>query len=222
MKILIVFAHPEHKSFNGAMLETTIETLKNLGHDLKIADLYRMNFNTSWDRKNFTTSQDASFLKLQLEEIYATENNGFANDINTEQEKVEWCDLMIWQFPLWWFALPAVLKGWVDRVFAMGRFYGAGKFYNDGIFKGKKSLLSVTTGGPAASYEKAGFNGDMNSILRPIQRGILQFVGFTVLQPQTSYAVAHLTNDERKQLLENWSQRLQSIFEKESFDVGRY
>jgi NAD(P)H dehydrogenase (quinone) len=34
-------------------------------------------------------------------------------------QKIEWCDLMIWQFPLWWFSVPAILKGWFDRVFAM-------------------------------------------------------------------------------------------------------
>jgi hypothetical protein len=82
------------------------------------------------------------------------------------------CDLMIWQFPLWWFGVPAILKGWVDRVFAMGRTYGGERFYENGVFKGKRALLSVTTGGPEAVYQKGGWNGDIQAILRPIQRGM--------------------------------------------------
>jgi len=46
---------------------------------------------------------------------------------------------MIWQFPLWWFGLPAVLKGWVDRVLAMKRTYGGGRIYETGVFRGKRA-----------------------------------------------------------------------------------
>lgn len=54
---------------------------------------------------------------------------------------------MIWQFPLWWFSVPGILKGWVDKVFAMGRTYGGGRIYEKGVFQGKKAMLSLTTGG---------------------------------------------------------------------------
>lgn len=222
MKILIVLAHPEPKSFNAAIYQTAIETLQKQGHEIVTSDLYRMNFNPVSDRNNFTSEKDSSFLKLQLEEIYATEVKGFVHDINVEQEKVEWCDLMIWQFPLWWFSLPAILKGWVDRVFAMGRFYGAGKFYEQGIFKGKKALLSVTTGSPSDAYLKEGSQGDINGILKPIHRGILEFVGFSVLKPQLSYSVAHLTNEERKAELEKMNARITNIFDEEVIHVGNY
>lgn len=154
--------------------------------------------------------------------MYATCVNGFAEEISEEQEKVEWCDLMIWQFPLWWFSVPAILKGWVDRVFAMGKFYGNGHFYEEGIFKNKKALLSTTTGGGLDAYVKDGFNGDMDAILRPVQRDILQFVGFSVLKPQLSFSVAHLTDEERKKELEKWAKRLKHIFNEEKITVGNY
>ncbi|HEY5823641.1 MAG TPA: NAD(P)H-dependent oxidoreductase [Cyclobacteriaceae bacterium] len=222
MKILIVLAHPEWKSFNTAMYTTAIEALQKQGHEVKTSDLYRMNLNPISDRSNFSSVRDPAFLKLQLEEVYATEVNGFIPDIAAEQEKVEWCDLMIWQFPLWWFSLPAILKGWVDRVFAMGRFYGDGRFYSNGVFKNKKAVLSLTTGGPLDNYVDNGFNGDINGMLRPIHRGILQFVGFTVLAPQLSFSVAHLSEKERKQLLTKWSERLKNIFSEASIQVGKY
>lgn len=222
MKILIVMAHPEPKSFNGAMLQKTVETFKKLGHEVKVSDLYQMNFNPVSGKKNFKQIQNTAFFKQQSEETYASEHSGFADDVLAEQEKVEWCDLMIWQFPLWWFALPAILKGWVDKVFAMGKFYGGGKIYETGVCKGKKAMLSLTTGGPEASYVKNAFNGDIDAILRPIHRGIFQFLGFSVLKPEINYSVAHLSETERIPILDNWVHRLETIFEEPEIEVGEY
>lgn len=223
MKVLIILAHPELKSFSGAMYQSTIEVLTNMGHEVKVSDLYRMNFDPVSDRRNFTTVKDASFLKVQLEEVYALEHGGFVKELSIEQEKVEWCDLMIWHFPLWWFSMPAILKGWQDRVISMERFYKNGHLYKNGLMKGKKALISVTTGTEFEAYQYGGFhNGDMDSILRPIHRGMLEFVGFSVLEPQVSYAVAHKTDEERKAELKKWRERLKYIFEEKSINIDKY
>ncbi|WP_134088608.1 NAD(P)H-dependent oxidoreductase [Olivibacter sp. XZL3] len=223
MKILIVLAHPEPESFNGALFQTAIETLKMKGHEIRTSDLYSMRFNPISDRHNFTTVKDPSFLKLGMEEIYATEHDGFAPDIKTEQDKLEWCDLMIWQFPLWWFSVPAILKGWTDRVFAAGKVYGAGRIpYVSGKFSGKKALLSITTGSPEGHYLKDGPYGDINNILKPIHRGIFEYTGFSVLQPQLSYSVAHIMEEERLALLNKWSKRLEKVFQEDTLNVGKY
>lgn len=171
MKILLVYWHSEEQSFNAAMRDTAILALQEAGHEVRVSDLRRMNFDPVSDRRNFTSVKDDSYFKQQIEELNATEVGGFAAEITAEQEKLEWCELMIWQFPLWWFGLPAVLKGWVDRVFAMGKTYGLGKVYTDGFFSGKRAMLSLTTGGPEEAYLPGGFNGDMMGILRPIHRG---------------------------------------------------
>jgi NAD(P)H dehydrogenase (quinone) len=222
MNILIIYAHPEPLSMNGAMYRTAIEHLTAAGHAVKTTDLYAMRFDPISDRANFKTVLDPSFYKQQLEEIFATNSNGFTTQINEEQEKVEWCDFMIWQFPLWWFSVPAILKGWVDRVFAMGRFYREPHFYDNGLFAGKKALLSLTTGGAKETYDKDGFNGDMAGILRPIHRGILQFVGFTVLQPHIIYGPVRLTDIQRAQELSRWSERLRFIEKEDPIEIGSY
>lgn len=126
MKILILIAHPEPKSFNATMYQLAIKTLQENGHEVKTTDLYQMDFNPVSGRQNFTGVKNAAFFNQQNEELSAYKSNAFANDILAEQDKVYWCDLMIWQFPLWWFSVPAILKGWVDKVFAMGRFYDNG------------------------------------------------------------------------------------------------
>jgi putative NADPH-quinone reductase len=134
MNILLVFAHPEPHSFNGAMLRTAITTLQAAGHSVQVSDLYAQSFEPISDRRNFTTVHDAAYFKQQAEEVYATEYQGFMADVEAELQKLAWCDVMIWQFPLWWFSVPAALKGWVDRVFAMGRAYGSGRIYETGFF----------------------------------------------------------------------------------------
>jgi len=222
MKILIVFAHPEHQSFNGALFRTAVETLTAAGHEVKTSDLYAMGFNPASDRHNFITLKDPDYFKQQTEEMHATETYGFAEDVEDEISKLEWCELMIWQFPLWWFGLPAILKGWVDRVFAMGRTYGGGRIYDNGVFKGKRALLSLTTGGPAAAYLKGGFQGDIQAILRPIQRGMLQFLGFTVLAPQITYGPVRLEPDARAEVLAAYAERLRNIEGESPFEVGIY
>ncbi len=222
MNTFIVFAHPEPKSFNGALFETAAHVLAAAGHTVVTGDLYRMGFNPVSDRHNFLTVKDPEFLKLQIEETHASEHDGFAPEIEAEIRKIEACDLMILQFPLWWFGLPAILKGWVDRVLAMGRTYGYGNIYATGKFRGKRALLSLTTGGPAEAYRRGGFNGDIDAILRPIQRGILQFVGFDVLAPQIHFAPVRASEAQRETWLANYAQRLSAIAGEAPIEVGDY
>ncbi len=222
MKVLIVFAHPERKSFNGAMIDAAVAALEAAGHTVVVSDLYRMGFDPVSSRTNFTSVKDPDYLKPQIEEMYAAEVGGFSPEVEAEIEKVEACDLMIFQFPLWWFGLPAILKGWVDRVMAMGRTYGGGRFYATGPFKGKKALLSVTIGGPPENYLKGGFNGDITAILRPIHRGILQFLGFEVLAPELHHGPARATPEQRAAWLAAWQARLATIGAEGPYDVGLY
>jgi len=222
MNVFLVYWHNEPKSFNGAMFDTAQTALKSAGHEVRVSDLCAMRFDATSDRSNFVTVKDASFLKQQQEEMYAAEHNGFAPEIEAEIQKIEWCNLMIWQFPLWWFGLPGVMKGWVDRVFAMSRTYGGSRIYEKGFFRGKRAMLSLTTGGPEQSYQKGGFNGDMNGILRPIHRGILQFVGFDVLAPQIYYSPARQTDETRKAWLDAYAARLKRIEAESPIEVGEY
>ena len=111
MKVLIVYWHPEPLSFNASMFRAARDTFLQAGHEVRTSDLHAMAFDPVSSRKNFITIKDPSFLKQQAEEAYATEMHGFSEEIEEEIQKLEWCDLMVWQFPLWWFGLPGSLKG---------------------------------------------------------------------------------------------------------------
>ncbi|MBR8832607.1 MAG: NAD(P)H-dependent oxidoreductase [Stigonema ocellatum SAG 48.90 = DSM 106950] len=213
MKVFIVHSHPEPESFNGALTRYAKEVLEAAGHEVKISDLYQMNFNPVTGWHNFTKPKNPNYFKQLLEEIHASEVNGFAPDILTEIEKLEWCDVLIFQFPISWFSLPAILKGWVERVFVHGRIYGNGKFYDQGLFQGKKAMLSLTTGSPENAYTENGVGGNIHTILFPIHHGILYLVGFDVLPPFVAYSAAHIRDDGRKAYLEAYKQRLLSINE---------
>jgi NAD(P)H dehydrogenase (quinone) len=180
-----------------------------------------MGFDPASSRANFSTVHDPDHLKLQLEERHASAVGGFAPEIEAELRKLEAAELLILQFPLWWFGLPAILKGWVDRVFAMGRVYGGGAIYETGRFRGRRALLSLTTGGGPKAYAPDGFNGDLSAILRPIHRGVLQFVGFDVLAPQVVFGPVRLTSAARAAALAAWAARLAAIAGEAPVAVGR-
>jgi len=222
MNVFIVHAHAEPKSFNSALFRTACDTLAEAGHAVVTSDLNAMGFNPVSDRRNFTTVKNAEALQQQMEELHASEAGGFAPDIEAEVQKIEACDLMIWQFPIWWFGLPGILKGWVDRVFVYGRIYMHGEMYDKGKFRGKRAMLSLTTGGPAAVYEKDGFTGDIEAILRPIQRGMLYFVGFDVLAPNIVFGPARAEADDREAALARYAERLRGIENEAPIDTGRY
>ena len=222
MNIFLVLAHPEPRSFNGTLFRQAQKLLAGAGHEIKTSELYEMQFSPVSGRNNFTSVKDPAYFKQQAEELFAIEVGGFAPDIEQELKKIEWCDLMIWQFPLWWFGLPAILKGWADRVLAMGRTYGAGRMYERGVFGGKRALLSLTTGSSEEWFQKGGFHGDIHGVLRPIQRGILEFVGFSVLAPHVVYGPAHMTDEERETALATYARRLESIIKESPSVVGSY
>jgi NAD(P)H dehydrogenase (quinone) len=190
MNVLIIHAHPEPNSFNGALTRRAIHVLEEQGCTVRVSDLYAMGWDPVSSRKNFSTTKDSTFFKPQAEEVYAAEHGGFAPDIQAEMDKVVWCDTLIFQFPLWWFSIPAILKGWVDRVFAMGFAYGGGRIYETGVFRGKRAMLSLTTGGPEE---------------------MLYFVGMDVLPPFVVYGPARASEDKRREYLDCYGRRLLAL-----------
>lgn len=137
-KILIIHAHPESKSFCSSLKNETVTYFEYRGAEVKVSDLYAMGFNPVGGQHDFTELQNPDFFKYQMEQVNAFQHDLFVPSLKAEMDKLEWCDTLIFTFPLWWFGLPAILKGWVDRVFAMGLTYGAGKgVYDKGTYKTK-------------------------------------------------------------------------------------
>jgi NAD(P)H dehydrogenase (quinone) len=208
MRVFIVHAHHEPTSFNAALTAEARAALAAGGHETVVSDLYAMGFDPVSDRRNFTTVKDPERLKQQVEEAHASERSGYVADLRAEMDKLAWCDALVLQFPLWWLGLPAILKGWVDRVFAVGVAYGGGRYFSKGVFRSKRAMCSVTIGGGADAYSEIGAYGPLDPILFPIHRGILGFVGFQVVEPFVVHAPARMSVDERAACLARYRRRM--------------
>lgn len=183
MNIHIVYAHPHAASLNAALRDEAVGTLEGLGHAVTVSDLYAMNWKAVADFDDFGPTESDSFINAAAE---AWEKDTLTPDVKAEQQRLLAADTVILQFPLWWFTVPAIMKGWMDRVFTNGFGYGtsrAWKRYGDGLLAGKRAMVVVTTGAADAHLSDRGVNGDINDLLFPIQHGVLFYTGMEVLPP---------------------------------------
>lgn len=211
MNILIVHAHPEPLSFTTALKDHAVQVLENIGHAVEVSDLYVMNFNPVASQADFDSRSNQEYLNYALEQRHASKTHDLAQDIQIEIEKVQKADLLIFSFPMYWTSVPAILKGWIDRVFVSGIFYGGKRFYNHGGMLGKKAMLSFTLGGRDHMFGQNAIHGAIDDLLLPIQRGTLAYVGFDVLPPFIAYHVPYITDEARQQLLQQYEQHLQNL-----------
>ncbi|XP_065601510.1 NAD(P)H dehydrogenase [quinone] 1 [Cyrtonyx montezumae] len=210
---LIVLAHSEKTSFNHAMAAAASSALRDKGWEVTISDLYAMGFNAVISRGDITgPPKNPEHFVYEMEVGQAWREGRLSSDIVTEQKKIEAADLVIFQFPLHWFGMPAILKGWLDRILTEGFAYSMAKacVYDQGPFKKKKAMLSFTTGGMGSTYSPSGINGDMNVLLWPMQVA-LHFCGFQMLAPQICYGVRYVGPEVRAQMLSAWKSRLSTV-----------
>ncbi|TGN39117.1 NAD(P)H-dependent oxidoreductase [Marinobacter confluentis] len=188
MNILIVLAHPERKSFNGALVDTAKGTLERAGHEVQIDDLYAENFDPVERAEWYANHNNNEYFAALTEQSNHFKAKQLPEDVNREISRLDWADLVIFQFPLWWHAQPAILKGWFDRVLVYGGLYSGRMRYDHGYFRGKKAMCSVTTGSPAQTFMPFGRAGNMVEWLWPFHSS-LNYIGFNVLPPNVSYGV---------------------------------
>lgn len=203
-KVLIVHAHPEPASLTRHLVEVAAQALRQQGHEVLLSDLYGMQWKAVFDAHDFPSRADPGRLSFLVESGHSYATGRQAADIVLEQQKLLAADAVILQFPLWWFGMPAILKGWIDRVYAYGPAYGfkgAGNRYRygEGGLKGRRALLSVTVGGPAVDYSPRGVNGPLEHLLFPITHGTLFFPGMDVLATHAVYGAARITPKTRRQ-----------------------
>src|SRR5437764_2162724 len=220
MKVLLVFAHPEPRSLNGALRDVAIDELKAQGHEVRVTDLYAQRWTSEVDRADFLNLAPQAPLGPAAASKEAFAANALTDDVKAEIEKLLWADALILQFPLWWFGMPAILKGWVDRVFAYGFAYGVGAHggerwgdrYGEGALSGRRAMLSVTIGGRAPHYGKRGVNGRLDDLLWPIQHGVLFYPGMAVMPPFVIYQSDKLSETEWPGIAQAYKRRLAGLF----------
>lgn len=215
--ILLVYAHPEPTSLTRTLADEAKATLTAEGHRVLESDLYGMGWKAVFDGDDFVSRKRTDRLSFIEESGAAFAGATQTADVAEEQAKLVAADAVIFVFPLWWFSFPAILKGWVDRVFAFGLAYGykgAGNQYRygEGGLAGKRALLCTSVGGPLQDYGARGINGSLEQILFPITHGTLFFAGMEVLPTVAVYSSVAMTEERMEAERARWRQRLIGLF----------
>lgn len=211
MKVLIVHAHHEPRSFNSALKDCAVEQLAAAGHAVQVSDLHAMDWNPVASAADFGARANPDYLVYALEQRHNLEGGTLAADIAAEIAKVQWCDLLILNFPLYWFSEPAILKGWIDRVMVSGLFYGGRRIYDRGGMRGKRASATITLGGREQMFGAEAIHGDLHSLLRPLLQGTLAYCGFAVLPPFLAYHVPYVGAETRAQILADYRRHLGAL-----------
>ena len=192
MRVLVVYAHPEPRSFNGAMKDLAVGVLERAGHEVRVSDLYAKRFDPVPHPDNFIERNNTELFVLGQEQLHAQQRGTVSPDVREEQEVVSWAELIIFQFPLWWWSVPAILKGWFDRVMTNGFAYGDGT-----DLVGRKALVTVTAETVDLRYSRTHAPECPNK-LHNVLEGMLAFVGIEVLNPFVVLRVHVLNRGERE------------------------
>lgn len=166
---LIIIAHPDRQSLNHVMADRARTVLIEGGHDVVVRDLYAERFAPALAPEQFSPRLDPGRFLPMDEQAHAAGLGTVDPETASMQEAVRSADNLILQFPLWWWSLPAILKGWIDRVMSNGFAYGTADL------AGRRAMLSVTAETKAARFTEA------SNPLEHIERGMLKFCGFEVL-----------------------------------------
>ncbi|MBM2885696.1 NAD(P)H-dependent oxidoreductase [Chromobacterium phragmitis] len=216
--VLLVYAQPEPTSLTRSFVDAAVDTLSRNGHRVLQSDLYGMRWKAVLDADDFPDRADPERLSFIAESGHAYAAGTQPPDVAEEQRKLLAADAVIFVFPLWWYGIPAILKGWFERVYAYGFGYGyQGQGnrlrYGDGLLKGKRALLAAMVGGGEQDYGPRGINGPLKELLFPVTHGCLFYPGMDVLPIHAVYGVNHLSREEVADQLKHWLRRLADLFD---------
>ena len=182
MKQLIIYSHPNPASFNHAILETFSGALRTQGDEVIVRDLYALGFDP--------VLKGADFEALHQGSVTA--------DVKVEQDHIRWADAITFIFPVWWASMPAITKGYIDRVFSFGFAYTMGAEGLKGLLNGKKVLTISTHGAPEPYYANCGMHASMG---QTIDEGIFRFSALEVLGHRYFGEVPSTTPEKRAEML---------------------
>ena len=188
MNILIIYSHPDCKSFNHEILKQVENSIPSV-HKVKTIDLYKENFDPvlNFDEEN------------KRRDLSKNPETSKYRDMITEADK------LIFIFPIWWSGMPAVLKGFIDRVFVSGFAYSYKKIGLEGHLKGKSAWIITTMNAPAIILP---FSNDYGKVLK---NQILKQCGITPAKLTTLTQVESVTQEKRNLYLQKISSIAKNI-----------
>ncbi|WP_433869125.1 NAD(P)H-dependent oxidoreductase [Saccharopolyspora sp. CA-218241] len=211
-----VYTHPQRDSLNRHLLRAGTAALSER-YEVTVSDLYAEGFAPALGERDLgSLSGSPGNLAELAGEAYA--RGEVESDVRREQERLAAAELLVLQFPLWWYGPPAMVKGWLDRVlqtgFAQGEFdetTGLPRRYGDGRLMGRKALVIVTAGDDQRTLGPRGVSGDLESLLFPLTHGALWYVGIEALDLHVVYDADGLDEAGRRQQAERLTERITGL-----------
>ncbi len=180
MKSLIIYAHPNTGGHCKFILEELTSDFEIQGIDYELLDLYKMKYDPV----------------LHEDEHYTAGKRSVSKQNRTIQMQIKNADLLIFIYPLWWGSMPAILKGFIDKVFVSGYAFEYINGRPVGLLKGKTAFVFMTSGGPAWYYKLTG-----NVPARMIKSFALEFCGIKTKVWHIDRCLSF--NDEKKKEIVN-------------------
>ncbi len=203
MRVHLVHAHPEAGSFAAAMRDVAVRELRAGGAEVTVADLYAAGFDPVMAAADFGSRKNPDRLVYALEQRHGFETGTLAPDIRAEVANVLAADVLAFTFPVYWFDVPAVLKGWVERVFLSGPFYGGRRIYGRGGLAGKRAFAAMSLGGRSHRFGPGAVHGELETgMMRHFFQGTLGYVGLAVHRPFAAYHVPYVDDARRRAMLD--------------------
>lgn len=184
MKHLIIYSHLNPASFTKAIVDVVTQKATARGEEVRIIDLYSDKFNPVLEMP------DIEFMFMGKE---------IPNDVAHYQEMITWADHLTIVYPMWWAQMPAMLKGFIDRVFSHGFAFQITENGPVGLLKGKTAQVYMNTNHPSEYYAETLMH---KAQLRVIEQGVFEFCG---IQTETTFFgnVISGTDELRKSYLES-------------------
>ncbi|QMU58616.1 MAG: flavodoxin family protein [Boseongicola sp.] len=187
MRALVIYCHPRNTSFTAAVCDRVMEKLQSSGVEVRLTDLYARDFDpilTAKEHEGYETCPDN------------------CTPVQQDVDDIRWCDTLIFVYPTWWYGLPAILKGWLDRVLLPDVAFLMPDEDNKTIRPGLKHIKNLGV------FTTCGASWWLTTLVgAPGKRTLLRGVGFLCSQPLNKVFAAHFlmdtsTDESRKRHLE--------------------
>ena len=133
---VVILCHPDERSFNAAAARTYCETVRSLGHEAILRDLYRLGFDPV----------------LKAGERSTAGGQALSDDVTAELDSIRGADIFVLVYPIWFGTPPAMMKGYVERVLGAGFSYRAIQARQPHPLLGGRHLLSVTSSASTSTW----------------------------------------------------------------------
>ncbi|MWB95085.1 flavodoxin family protein [Flavobacterium sp. GA093] len=191
MKNLIIYAHPNSASLNHFFKQTVLESLEESGQEVVVRDLYQINFNPV----------------LSLNDMNGQRIGQVADEVKNEQDFISWADRIVFVYPIWWTGMPAIMKGYIDRVFSYGFAYRYDQGIQKGLLTGKQTIIINSHGKSNAEYEAMGMD---KALMLTSDTGIFTYCGLEIKE-HFYFDKADRATDES---IFEWAHQLKVLFDK--------